>query len=182
MNKSYILNEIKRTATANGGVPLGRLGFFKETGIREADWRGRFWARWNDAVREAGLEPNQKTEARSDDSMIEQFIALMRELGRFPVVSEMRLKKLRDGSFPNERTFERFGSRPQFVEKILDYCSGRKGYEDIAPLCDGVAIGHASESDDDESEEAFGFVYLLKSGRHYKIGHTAIPLAVASTS
>ena len=53
MKRQHILKELRRTAEANGGVPLGRLSFFKETGIKEADWKGKFWARWNDAVREA---------------------------------------------------------------------------------------------------------------------------------
>jgi len=39
MNKQHILQEIKRTATANDGIPLGRLRFFRETGIKESDWK-----------------------------------------------------------------------------------------------------------------------------------------------
>jgi hypothetical protein len=53
MNKQHILDEISRTAKDNDGVPLGAARFEAETGIKVSDWRGRFWARWGDAVREA---------------------------------------------------------------------------------------------------------------------------------
>lgn len=57
MNKQHITDEIKRTAAENGGVPLGTDRFADVTRIAEAAWRGRFWARCSDAVREAGLTP-----------------------------------------------------------------------------------------------------------------------------
>ena len=56
MTKDHILAEICRTAAPNGGMPLGRERFFAETGIKEPDWRGKYWVRWSDAVRAAGLE------------------------------------------------------------------------------------------------------------------------------
>ena len=45
MDKEYILKEIKRTAEENGGIPLGVASFFRETGVKEFDWRGKIWAR-----------------------------------------------------------------------------------------------------------------------------------------
>jgi hypothetical protein len=63
MNKQQILEEIKRTAEANGDVPLGKQRFLTETGIRESDWSGRFLTKWSAAVREAGYEPNVKQSA-----------------------------------------------------------------------------------------------------------------------
>jgi len=39
MNKRHILDEIKRTAAANGGVPLGISRFSQETGLKDSDWR-----------------------------------------------------------------------------------------------------------------------------------------------
>ena len=59
MDKRHILLEIARTAALNGGVTLGRERFFQETGIKESDWMGKFWARWSDAVKEAGGIPNR---------------------------------------------------------------------------------------------------------------------------
>jgi hypothetical protein len=54
VTKLYILQEIKRTTQANGGTPLRKLQFESETGIKRYDWFGVYWARWSDAVREAG--------------------------------------------------------------------------------------------------------------------------------
>jgi hypothetical protein len=48
--------EIKRTANANGG-----------------------------AIREAGFEPNEFQSAYDTTALLEKFISLMRELGKFPV-------------------------------------------------------------------------------------------------
>jgi hypothetical protein len=45
MNKEHILSEIKRTAEANAGVPLGTQRFFKQTGIKQSDWYGKYWVR-----------------------------------------------------------------------------------------------------------------------------------------
>ena len=173
MNKQHILQEIKRTAKTNGGTPLGCRRFFSETGIKESDWKGKYWARWNDAVTEAGLEPNQKTSAYEEGLLIEKFISLMRELGRFPVVAEIRMKVRKDPSFPNDKTFGRFGSKPQFAEKILDYCQTRSGYEDVSALCASIAA--SAETNDAEAhdrEAVIGYVYLMKSGKFYKLGRS----------
>lgn len=173
LSKQFILQEIKRTAQNNGGVPLGHRAFFQETGIKESDWKGKIWARWGDAVREAGCEPNQLTVAYEETDLIEKFVAVMRDLGRFPVISELRLKKRSDTSIPNDKTYRRFGSKQQFAHKIHDYCQGRAGYEDIAAMCAKIIGDHgASVENTPKMKGNFGFVYLIKSGRFHKIGRS----------
>lgn len=174
MTKDHILREIRRTAQANSGMPLGVQSFFKETGIKEAHWKGKFWARWNDAVREAGFEPNQFQQPFEETSLIDKFIPAMREFGRFPVNAEMRMRKRSDPTFPNEKTLkERFGGRKEFASKILTYCQSRDGFEDVAAICTAALSVEDPETEDrirpDEDE---GFVYLIKSGRFYKIGRS----------
>ena len=168
------MREIRRTADANGGAPLGRLTFFKETGIKEADWKGKFWARWNDAVREAGFEPNQLQQPFEETSLIEKFIPALREFGRFPVTAEMRLRKRSDAAFPNEKTLrERFGTRKQFASKILAYCQSHEGFEDVVTICSAALnVADAEPEDVRLPEQEDGFVYLVKSGRFYKIGRS----------
>jgi hypothetical protein len=61
MNKRHIIEEIKRTVAANDGRPLGHRKFSTETGIQYADWYGKHWAIWSDALREAGFGSNTRT-------------------------------------------------------------------------------------------------------------------------
>jgi hypothetical protein len=174
MNRDHILREIRRTAEANAGSPLGWRSFFKETGIKEADWKGKLWARWNDAVREAGFEPNQLRQPCEEISLIEKFIPTMRKFGRFPVTAEMRMQKRDDASFPNEKTLrDRFGTQKQFAAKILAYCEGLDGLRDIATICTAAMnVPDAETEDRNEPERDMGFVYLMKSGRFCKIGRS----------
>ncbi len=174
MNKQHILSEIKRTAAANGGVPLGRSRFSQETGIKESDWIGKIWPRWGDAVREAGFEPNQLQTAYNEDVLIEKFIGLARELGSFPVATEVKMKARSDDTFPWHNTFVRFAPKQQFATRILNYCKDRAGYDDIIALCIPIATAAGDENDKNEIEpkSVIGYVYLMKSGRHYKIGRS----------
>jgi Meiotically up-regulated gene 113 len=176
MNKRHILSEIKRTAAANGGKPLGVSRFSQETGIQQSDWRGKIWARWGDALQDAGFEPNQLQTAYDEDVLIEKFIGLARDLGRFPTAVEVKMRARSEDAFPWHNTFARFGKKQQFAKKIMAYCSSRAGYEDIAALCAPFVAQPASAKDDmDEiapEDESIGFVYLMKSGRYYKIGRS----------
>ena len=91
VTKDRILNEIGRTTEANGGVPLGAEQFSKETGIKSSDWYGRYWARWGDALREAGFKPNQMQAAYGDEILIDWFVDLTRKLGHLPVRAELEM-------------------------------------------------------------------------------------------
>jgi len=54
----------------------------------------------------------------------------------------------------------------------MDYCRTRAGYEDVIKICEPVAIDSKKDDVKREDEAEIGFVYLLKSGRHYKIGRS----------
>jgi hypothetical protein len=69
VSKSYIIEQIQKVALKNGGSPPGKQSFETEIGISENDWSRRYWARWSDAIREAGFDPNN-LQARSDDGAV----------------------------------------------------------------------------------------------------------------
>jgi hypothetical protein len=173
MTKSHILEEIQRTAQANGGAPLGAKRFKDETGIREADWLGKFWARWSDALREAGFAPNEMQGAYDKTVLLDKYATFALELGRIPTANDLRLKGRSDAEFPNQKTFERFGSKEQLVRELAEHCRGKAGYEDVVRLCEGYAPQKKTPgAEKAPAPEEVGFVYLMKSGRYYKIGRS----------
>ena len=170
INKEHILQEIRRTAQANGGAPLGWRKFAQETGIRDSDWLGKHWARWGDAVREAGYTPNQMTEAYGEAELFERFILVARELKKLPTDKDLRLKAHNSPEFPDSRTFGRFGTKAELVARLKEYCRSREGYEDIIAMCEGHTPRRDGRADKSEPVEGeMGFVYLMKSGKFYKL-------------
>jgi hypothetical protein len=177
MTKMHILDEIRRTAEANGGVPLGWRRFQAETGIRQTDW-SRFWARWGDAIREAGFAPNEFTAAYENSTLLDFYAKLAQEMGRLPAWSDLKLKAYNDPEFPSDRVFRRFRSKPELVKQLMEYCRRSGGYDDVVCLCEGYvprrkeAPAENAAADGTPDTPEFGFVYLMKSGRFHKIGRS----------
>ena len=174
MEKQFILDEIKRTTRENGGQPLGTARFFKQTGIKESDW-DKHWNRWGDAVREAGFEPNILQSAYADEVLFEKLISLIRELGHFPVKNELRRKAREDSTFPNEKVFARLagGLGPKLATKVRAFCESDTGYDDVLAVVPEILQWQRFNGEtSDTGEQNFGFVYLLKSRRYYKIGRS----------
>jgi hypothetical protein len=175
--KIHILDEIKRTAQQNGGAPLGMARFRAETGIKSSDWIGKFWVRWGDALVEAGFEPNTLQGPRDEDELLEQLALFTRELGHFPVVNEIKLKARTEPGFPWHNTFARFGGKRALVVRLRDFCAER-GDGDVAALCtteiSRLAKPSSSAKGDSIVDREFEveYVYLLKSGRYYKVGRS----------
>lgn len=170
--KDDILNEIRRTAKENGGIPLGNQRFNDKTGIAEWDWR-KYWARFGDAQREAGFSANKLNAAFEESFLFEKFIALTRELNKLPVRGDLIVKRNNDNDFPTHNTFARIGAKQKFLEKLLKY-SESKSYKDIVNLCRAALQKESPIESEDEGfrKDQLGSVYLAKSGRYYKIGRT----------
>jgi Meiotically up-regulated gene 113 len=172
VTKAHILAEIKRTASENSGVPLGVARFEAETGIKEADWLGVHWARWGDAVREAGLEPNRMQAAFDKEHLLRKLAELAIELGRIPVRGDLKLKRRKDPSYPSWNTFDRLGNKVDLIRQLGEFCRFFPEFTEVSALC-----GAFLETSDDSAEEnsaptdgIAGYVYLFKSGRFHKIG------------
>jgi hypothetical protein len=174
MKKEQILEEIKRTAAANDGKPLGQGRFENKTGIKKTDWYGKFWARWNDALREAGFSANQLQAAYGKNELLDKYAQYVLELGRLPSSGDLRLKTRSDLEFPSHSSFDNhFGSKLELVRHLADYCRCKNGYGEVAQLCEEYIERNQGVAEEPESQEGeIGFVYLIKSGRFHKIGRS----------
>lgn len=171
MDRQTIINEIKRTAAENGGTPLGVRRLDAEAGIKQHHWQ-QYWARLSDAQREAGLEPNSKTEGYGRDKLVTLLVGLTRDLGRFPTVSDLRLKSSTADGWPTNRVFDRsLGGKVQKMALVAAYCTAHPGNDDVLAFCT-APVETAEEEDEAPDTSGDGFVYLLKAGRYYKIGKT----------
>jgi len=175
MTRAHIVQEIKRTAKENNGKPLGHNKFTSETGIKKSDWYGVYWARWGEALHEAGFAPNQFQSAFDVADLLTKYAQFAQKLGRLPADGDLRLKGSTDKTFPNATTLHnRFGGKAQLVQKLLVYCQGHNGYEDVVKLCDAYSpLKLEAPTEDHEPDDVtIGFVYLIKSGRFFKIGRS----------
>jgi hypothetical protein len=172
--KRQILAEIKRLAEASGRPPGVRL-FESETGIKYHDWYPDLWLRWGDALQEAGFARNVVQEALSDELLVEQYARLAQRLSRLPIQGEMIRESKTNPSFPSEKSFRRFGGKTKLLEAVAAFCRMNGDLDEVLMLCEGALQSQkpATEpSDPPKARITTGFVYLMKSGPHYKIGRT----------
>lgn len=174
IDKEHILSEIKRTADENGGRPLGLERFAKVTGINPHDWYGVHWTKWGDALIQAGFEPNEWQGAYNPDMLLACMTELIEELGHFPTQADIRMKSRQDPNFPSREPFKKLGFKEERIQKVLEYAKAHKASESVVAICQTAldAMPGSAVPSETSSATTFGFVYLMKSGKHFKIGRS----------
>jgi hypothetical protein len=177
-DKQYILSEIRRIAAKNEGKPVGVDRFRTETGIAEHEWCGVHWTRWSDALSEAGFEPLKWIVGLSEEETLEVLVKLVRLYQRYPTKNEILIEKRANAMIPTPRAMVRkVGLKAEAIRKLRDYCSSRVDYADVAVILAQETIVADPEKDTRKDKleagklKPSGYVYLVKSGKLYKIGY-----------
>ena len=132
-------------------------------------WRGVFWRTWSDALRDAGFDPNPTPEAHPLDHLIERLAFLAKRLGRFPTHADMQLARVEDKAFPHHQAIIKIGSVAERIELVRAYATSRE-LRDVLDILPEPAPDMATSAEPQSIVD--GYVYLLKFGKHYKIGRT----------
>jgi hypothetical protein len=167
--RDLILAEIRRLASENGGKPPGKQSFENATGIAQAKWHSVYWARWSDALSEAGFAPNAFQTRRPTADLTEKVADLALALGRLPTRSECRLRRRQDNTFPGHQSISNhFPTQADLIARLRRLSETDPRYADLLTLLPPVEAARESRA----AQSVDGSVYLLKSGDHYKIGRS----------
>ena len=90
-----------------------------------------------------------------------------RHFGRAPSSAELRMYKKVDRDFASHNMASAFGGKVNLMRRLAEWARANPGYEDVAAM-----VPHEVSPTNAESRAATleGFVYLIRSGPHYKIG------------
>jgi hypothetical protein len=163
-SREEIINEIRKLAAMNNGQPPGRRLFRRRTNIHPAEWQGVYWAIWSDALKEAGFQPNLKTEKLDEELMLIKLAEACRHFEKFPSILELRLYRMSHREFPDVTTYVRHFGSPNFWPSHLALWAEKGGDLEVLRMVRDLR--------DLRSPVVHGVVYLLKSGANFKIGRS----------
>lgn len=169
-SKESIIKAYNDLVREKGGSPVGIDVFTRETGISSYYWHGGYWRSWSAFQADAGHTPNSPTQKIADEVVLQRFAELALERNEIPTQADLTLKKKEDPSFPDKRVFSRWGNRNVLLVKVAEYCAGKERFLPVFELLNqSVSSGLDHRLD---SLKIKGFVYLLRSGKRFKIGRT----------
>ncbi len=169
-SKEKLVRTYQQLVIENDGKLIGERIFKRETGYSHHYWKGVYWRSWSAFQEGAGYTPNIATAKIPDEVLFRRFAELAIELNQIPTEADLMLKRTEDPSFPSKAPYRRFGSRDALIAKVEEYCETEELFPEVlALLRDGVS----TKVDRRMNQNAIkGFVYLLRSGKSYKIGRT----------
>jgi hypothetical protein len=171
MNKNYILEKIKEVVESDGAPP-GMQKFEKITGLKRTDWYGKHWARWSDALKEAGFEGNKYNQAYPKEALLKLYFDLVIELQKVPSTGEIRIKCNNDSTYPGHTTFQKaLGNRNEQLSALLDYAKRENAPKHIIELI-ANGLKAAPTKSVEKMSVGIGYVYVIKFGDFYKIGRS----------
>jgi hypothetical protein len=175
MTRDELVAEIQRVATASGGR-IGLRAFCKASGVNEHEILGNHFARWNDALMAAGIPTASFLRPRTDETAVLEAVArLISRLERWPSENDLKLARREDSLFPSFPVIRRLIRNRTLAQKIAGHCADKLEFQQVRKLAAERASTDLSEAPRPGRAAITGYVYMMRSGRRYKIGYTSSP-------
>jgi hypothetical protein len=173
LNKDEILQAVRHIAAENGGTPPGKTQFARLTGVKEWEWSGKYWAKWSDALKDAGLSPNEMNAPLSDEHLLAKYASFTTELGRTPTSPELRMRRKSNPDFPSHNTFAKFGNKKELLGALLAFCKSSPAFHHLIEVIEREPheTSKAKAQPVEAQADSAGYVYLIQFGKEYKIGN-----------
>ena len=180
MDKAHILNEIHRLA--KNDVAPGQKLLASEAGIKPHYW-GKYWARWGDALVEAGYSTNDWQTKLDGDEILGKIAYLTRRLGKVPTKGDLVLQAANESGFPSPNAIRRRWSKAELIPALQVYCDAHPELADVAAIVRSVPLPAQAKTISSQKQAVVSrdrYVYLLQSGKKYKIGLANDPFSRAA--
>lgn len=172
MNKQNIIQQIHEITKVDG-TPPGRQRFEKVTGIKRHVWYGKHWAKWGDALLEAGYNSNRMKKAYPKEELLKYYLNFVQELQKIPSDGELRIRRTNDSNFPSYNTFQReLGSKENLLTALLEFAKSEPAPEDIIQLIISSIKAAPSKPQEKKLNTTIGYIYIIRSGEFFKIGRS----------
>src|SRR5579872_657886 len=160
VEKAMVISAIRKAAAENGGMPPAEDTFRQATGFPGFTWRGKYWARWTDALSEAGFSSHRRA-GKDDDSLLSKIAGAVRDYQRIPTYVEMTHYARSHPGFPSQVTLvRRFRTKHNLIDRLRRWAESRPDMADIAVLC-------SRERNRKLRRDELPAVYLLRSGEFF---------------
>lgn len=169
--RQHIIDEIRRLAKENGGQPPGQRSFEAQCGISRHSWYGTYWSKWGEALAEAGYTANAFGAATTDRSFVLRKVAEAYRYFKQPATDgQLRLFRHKDAELPTTKTISRhFPTKLGMIEALREWLPEQDGaFDDVLAMLPPPAASKPVRV----AKPTDGSVYLIQSGKHFKIGRS----------
>ena len=179
VDREDILGKIRALAEKHGTSPSKKT-FKEETGIPDHVWEGKLWVRWNDAINEAGFSGKTWGNDPLDrEKVLFRYVSFVSEIGKIPTVAEIAFRRNTDQNFPSIKgVTSAIGTGVNRAKLSLEFAKQNGSGEQVLHILGQEIARHSHVAPvlpNDVETNSTGFVYLVKSGGHHKIGKTSSP-------
>jgi hypothetical protein len=176
MDKSKIIAKIKELADENGGH-IGFEVFLDATGIKRGWLRRQLWfTTWNDLLAEQGRTTRKFSTVKTEPEKIVEAVAqLILRISAWPTDDQLLQERSRDSTFPSINVIRPIRKTGELARLISNLGVLNSDFALASKIASKQIPTIAKEIYLLPQEKIKGYVYVLRSGRRFKIGKSNDP-------